>query len=955
MTLAIEERRLLEVNRRELLATAAAALFPSAWPACAADTNVFVQEVTMAAPDIVCVEVRDPPITKGRLETLGSPDVGAYNTWLSRNGNYALLAGSRKLHLRYQDERATTYLNRAAADVAANYGPIGGLVVTNVYRKTIPYDEGFGRYNLGALTVKATSSKHFLYLKLSGNLSPGSHTIRFPTGTGLASYHLKFDDKVTRASSIKATQHGHRPGDANKLAYLVLWIPGATGEGAIDFASTYGLRTFHIIDADGAIHFTGPVTQRVGPADAERGDGKGALTRYATSDPPKIATNATRTNPVVITSIQHGLSNGEIVRLKGFAHYTGLARNPQIVGMTQLDGGQYTIANATADTFELSGVDGRSFRAFVSSGLIYRTHLANRAGTYVYGLDYSSWRPSGSGTFRIHIPSLGVSDPFVIDEAIWFQSAKCSAKGEYHHRSGCEIDGRFGYTRPVAFKSGADRTIYKSTMPYSFTAYSGLGGGLDISRGCTAPWITTTEATAWGGWMDAGDWDSRIAATAGSSFMLLDLYEQLPAGARELDFGIPKSGDILDAHLYAGTNRLSDLIHSAMWNLDFYRRTQEPSGSISGGMNFAESSSAAEPSFLFRGSVTTYYPDHLVTFSYAAVAAKLSRILSTLGHASLARTYHDSASAAWNWAESIYSNPAARDSHYDVVRTNAKWDKTTYDAKIASIQAASAGPRRFAAACLYRLTDRKIYGDIVTRAWPFDLYGASLTAWEYSNSDKPSVISSIKSEMRRAIVNRARNYILSYSEGPVAYRNLNYAGLPMTWGQGGPNMADVGPSCIFAHMISKDPRFLAAMQANMCHVQGANQNGLCLTTGLGYRNTKAVLHADSRATGQKVPEGITIYGWTQQNFTYALNFGISPLVYVIEPEADPMVSADFEANRTTMPNYRVAFPAYEALWENSLCIEQMEYTIQQTIIPALCVSAYLHAHDGNRTAEYSHQ
>src|SRR6185436_13445428 len=176
-------------------------------------------------------------------------------------------------------------------------------------------------------------------------------------------------------------------------------------------------------------------------------------------------------------------------------------------------------------------------------------------------------------------------------------------------------------------------------------------------------------------------------------------------------------------------NGLSDLIHSAIWNLDFYRRTQEPNGAISGGMNFAESTNAGEPSYLFRGDVTTYYPDHIATLSYAGLAAKLSRILSALGHGLLAQTYRDSALLAWKWADSIYSNAAVRDAHYNVVRSNAGWDKAAYDAAIASVQSSAALPRRFAASCLYRLTGGTVYGDIVKSAWPFDLFGlAGLTA-----------------------------------------------------------------------------------------------------------------------------------------------------------------------------------------------------------------------------------
>ena len=42
--------------------------------------------------------------------------------------------------------------------------------------------------------------------------------------------------------------------------------------------------------------------------------------------------------------------------------------------------------------------------------------------------------------------------------------------GEYHQRSGIALDGRFGYTRPVSFRSGVDRTIYKSMVPFGFSS-----------------------------------------------------------------------------------------------------------------------------------------------------------------------------------------------------------------------------------------------------------------------------------------------------------------------------------------------------------------------------------------------------------------------------------------------------------------------------------------------------
>ena len=73
-------------------------------------------------------------------------------------------------------------------------------------------------------------------------------------------------------------------------------------------------------------------------------------------DLPKPVTGAGQTNPVVLTVPGHGFSNGESVDVSG------------ITGMTELNGARYTIGSATADTFELIGVDGSGFAAYAAGG-----------------------------------------------------------------------------------------------------------------------------------------------------------------------------------------------------------------------------------------------------------------------------------------------------------------------------------------------------------------------------------------------------------------------------------------------------------------------------------------------------------------------------------------------------------------------------------------------------------
>ena len=79
----------------------------------------------------------------------------------------------------------------------------------------------------------------------------------------------------------------------------------------------------------------------------------GILTETATN-----ITAATKANPVVVTAAGHGLSDGDRVFISG------------VSGMTQLNNLEFTVANKTTDTIELSGINGTSFDTYVSGGSV---------------------------------------------------------------------------------------------------------------------------------------------------------------------------------------------------------------------------------------------------------------------------------------------------------------------------------------------------------------------------------------------------------------------------------------------------------------------------------------------------------------------------------------------------------------------------------------------------------
>lgn len=73
---------------------------------------------------------------------------------------------------------------------------------------------------------------------------------------------------------------------------------------------------------------------------------------------------ATAANPVVITATAHPFVNGDTVYIDG------------VVGMTELNMYEFTVANVAANTFELSGIDGSAYTAYVSGGTVKKVVTA---------------------------------------------------------------------------------------------------------------------------------------------------------------------------------------------------------------------------------------------------------------------------------------------------------------------------------------------------------------------------------------------------------------------------------------------------------------------------------------------------------------------------------------------------------------------------------------------------
>lgn len=251
------------------------------------------------------------------------------------------------------------------------------------------------------------------------------------------------------------------------------------------------------------------------------------------------------------------------------------------------------------------------------------------------------------GTYRIHVPGIGCSYPFPIAADAWLQAMRVSMRGLLAHRSGIELaPPLLPYRRPRPMHpADGFRPIPTPAL--------GKGMASSVCRAIRemmkAGPLPAPMASAWGGYMDAGDWDrhtGHLAATA----LLLELYDSAPAFWRQQKLDLPAA---------EVANRIPDLLDEALWNIDFFIRLQDADGGVRGGIESTEHPLGTEASWQERLVLGVFAKDHQSSYLLAATAAPAGRQLAAIAPERSAQLL-DAAKKAWSWAEAHGDESVAR-------------------------------------------------------------------------------------------------------------------------------------------------------------------------------------------------------------------------------------------------------------------------------------------------------
>ncbi|HEY5078786.1 MAG TPA: glycoside hydrolase family 9 protein, partial [Opitutaceae bacterium] len=197
----------------------------------------------------------------------------------------------------------------------------------------------------------------------------------------------------------------------------------------------------------------------------------------------------------------------------------------------------------------------------------------------VYVADFSDFAVPGE--YRLMVPGLGASVPFLIDDGIAMGFARTYALGLYGQR--CGTSNSLPFTRFVhsACHTGLAQVPEQADPKFAFTwaTIAGYGGtpGPDNPPQSAPPLVNEASqlypfvrrgaVDVSGGHHDAGDYSRYTINSAELIHYLVFAVDSIPGIAALDNLGIPESGD-----------GISDVLQEAKWEADYVSKLQDTDG-----------------------------------------------------------------------------------------------------------------------------------------------------------------------------------------------------------------------------------------------------------------------------------------------------------------------------------------------------------------------------------------
>jgi hypothetical protein len=462
----------------------------------------------------------------------------------------------------------------------------------------------------------------------------------------------------------------------------------------------------------------------------------------------------------------------------------------------------------------------------------------------VYEADFTAFTTPGE--YRLVVPGMGASLPFMIYDAVAMSFARAYALGLYHQR--CGTNTAMPYTRythdvchaaPVAVPTSA--AAFPTTWSYIANYANTLNPNNPTQQ---APALTSPSAQLFpyvnqgpldvsGGHHDAGDYSKYTINSASLIGYLMFAADSLPGVAALDNLGLPESGD-----------GISDVMQEAKWEADFLAKMQDKDG----GFYFLVYPQTRE----YEGNVT---PDHgdpqlvwpkttsVTAASVAALAKCASSPWMKQAYPAAAALYLQKAKLGWQFLMNAV-NKYGKNGAYQKI--------THYGDNFADNDELA-----WAACEMYLATgDPTIHqlllswfnpADPATWHWGWwhmcECYGHAIRSYAFAVQSGRATAS----QLDASFLSKCKTEIAAAGDSMLSFSQQNAYGTSFPTQTKAVNSAGWYFSCdqafdmAVAYQLNPKADYMTAMLANMNFEGGCNPLNLSFITGLGYKRQRDIV------------------------------------------------------------------------------------------------------------------
>lgn len=488
----------------------------------------------------------------------------------------------------------------------------------------------------------------------------------------------------------------------------------------------------------------------------------------------------------------------------------------------------------------------------------------------VYEADFSAFRTPGE--YRLVVPGLGASLPFLIDEGIMMDFTRTYALGVYHQR--CGANNTLPFTRHehgACHTAQADIPLPASSFQFTWTKIAEKSADYRDNPRHTAPQLRDEASQLYPiinrgkidisrGHHDAGDYSKYTINSAGFLHHLMFAVDSFNGVAALDNLGLPESGD-----------GISDVMQLAKWEADYLSKIQDADG----GFYFLiyPRERAYENTVLpDQGDPQVVWPK-----TTAATAAAVAALAQTASSPRFRSTYPTEAAAylakaklGWQFLINAI-NRYGKDGAYQKITHYG--NSFMHDDELA-----------WAAAELFVATGEAQYhqklkewfdpSSPATLHWGwwrlYEGYGAAVRAYAFAaRSGRLSagqLDSAYLAKCDQQIILAAEDHVRNSSEN--AYGSSFPVQTKRIFGAGWYFSTERAFDLAVGYQIDPRPSFLQAFICNLNYEGGCNPVNVSYITGLGWKRQREIVHQYAMNDHRVLPPSGIPQGNIQSSFAW---------------------------------------------------------------------------------------